>query len=315
MGGGSDLREFYKLHQGAVLSTTINKYMYISTHPFFESDSIRLKYAQTETVKHASEIQHPIFRTLIEKYSVGTGIEFSSIADVPAGTGMGSSSSFTVGLIQTIRALKGLPVSKEELASEACDVEINMLKEPIGKQDQYAAAYGGLNIIRFNPDESVHVESIKLDKNQKEILNSRLMMFYTGKVRSASEILNEQKSKTATSKSLDTLLQMTSFVEVMKNSLLKGDFDDFGRILHENWILKQQLASGITDLMINEAYHAALNAGATGGKLLGAGGGGFLLFYCREEYQQNVKQALRNLRLFDFKFEEEGSKLIYYGNE
>jgi len=315
VGGGSDLREFYKLHQGAVLSTTINKYMYISTHPFFESDSIRLKYAQTETVKRASEIQHPIFRTLIEKYSVGTGIEFSSIADVPAGTGMGSSSSFTVGLIQTIRALKGLPVSKEELASEACDVEINMLKEPIGKQDQYAAAYGGLNIIRFNPDESVSVEPINLDKEQKGKLNSRLMMFYTGKVRSASEILNEQKSKTGSSKSLDTLLQMTSFVEVMKNSLLKGDFDDFGKLLHENWILKQQLASGITDPVINEAYNAALNAGATGGKLLGAGGGGFLLFYCREEHQQNVKQALRKLRLFEFKFEEEGSKLIYYGNE
>lgn len=315
MGGGSDLREFYKLHQGAVLSTTINKYMYISTHPFFESDSIRLKYAQNETVKRASEIQHPIFRTLIEKYSVGTGIEFSSIADVPAGTGMGSSSSFTVGLIQTIRALKGLPVLKEELASEACDVEINMLKEPIGKQDQYAAAYGGLNIIRFNSDESVSVEPVNLDKEQKGKLNSRLMMFYTGKVRSASEILNEQKSKTGSSKSLDTLLQMTSFVEVMKNSLLKGDFDDFGKLLHENWMLKQQLASGITDPMINEAYNAALNAGATGGKLLGAGGGGFLLFYCREEHQQNVKQALRNLRLFDFKFEEEGSKLIYYGNE
>lgn len=315
VGGGSDLREFYQLHQGAVLSTSINQYMYISTHPFFDRDSIRLKYAQTETVQRVNEIQHPIFRTLIEKYSVGTGIEFSSIADVPAGTGMGSSSSFTVGLIQTIRALKGLAVSKEELAAEACEVEIDILKEPIGKQDQYAAAYGGLNIIRFHSDETVSVEPVKMDKEQKGVLNARLMMFYTGKVRSASEILSEQKSKTGSSKSLDSLIQMTAFVDVMKNSLLSADFDEFGRILHENWMLKQQLASGITDPMINEAYQAALQAGATGGKLLGAGGGGFLLFYCKEEHQEKVKQALRNLRLFDFKFEEEGSKLIYYGNE
>lgn len=310
VGGGSDLEAFYSKSTGAVLSTTINQYMYISSHKFFDRDKIRVKYSQTETVNHPSELQHPILRTILSKFQL-SGIEVSSIADVPSGTGMGSSSSFTVGVLHNIYTVLGLEVSKEQLAKEACEIEIDILKEPIGKQDQYAAAYGGLNIFRFYSDGTVKTEPLNIDSETLKVLNQNLIMFYIGNQRKASDILAEQKKNTSSDDKFRALQQMVTLVDELKNFLEKGAIDEMGRILHENWILKQKLASSISNPKISEIYQTAINNGAIGGKLLGAGGGGFMLFYCKPYMQSRLKNSLQKLRPFDFSFEQEGSKVIY----
>ena len=285
VGGGSDLESFYAQFPGAVLSTSINKYMYISSHKYFESDKIRVKYSQTETVTHADELQHPILRSALKQFNIERGIEISSIADVPSGTGMGSSSSFTVGLLHNLYTWNGQFASKEILADNACDIEINQLHEPIGKQDQYAAAYGGLNIIRFNTNGTVRVEPIHLKKHTYETLEDNLIMFYYGNQRSASSILAEQKQNTSQADKQKSLIQMVQLVDDLKDCLYADNLNQFGRILHENWLLKKELASQISNKEIDDIYEIALRNGALGGKLLGAGGGGFLLFYCEKEKQ------------------------------
>ncbi|MEP1033775.1 hypothetical protein [Ekhidna sp.] len=314
VGGGSDLPAFYKQHGGAVLSTTINKYMYISSHKYFEADKIRVKYSKTETVNSIDDLQHPIFREALKKFQINGGIEFSSIADVPAGTGMGSSSSFTVGLLQNIYATKNQLISKEKLADEACQMEIDILKEPIGKQDQYAAAYGGLNVMKFHSDDTVTVENLYINTEEKRKLEENLVLFYTGQQRKANKILAEQTAHSQRPDKVKVLREMTQLVDELKNALLKNDFEDFGKLLNINWELKKSLTDKITNREINEAYELALKHGAWGGKLLGAGGGGFLLFMCPKEKQSELSQAL-GLRSFDFKFDEEGSKVIYFADE
>jgi len=315
VGGGSDLEAFYSRHPGAVLSTSINRYMYISSHRYFEPDKVRVKYSQTETVDHVSELQHPILRVVLEKFGMN-GIEVSSISDIPGGTGMGSSSSFTVGLLHNLYVVNGKFVSKEQLADEACHIEIDLLKEPIGKQDQYAAAFGGLNIFRFHANGNVAVEPLYLQKEIYSTLENNLVMFYLGSQRKASDILSEQKKNTSSSDDkFNSLKQMVGLVDELRDCLYAGRLGDFGKILHENWILKQQLASSISNNEMNEIYDVALANGATGGKLLGAGGGGFMLFYCEKEKQPQLCRALNKLRKFDFRFDNEGSKLIYYGQE
>lgn len=304
---------YYERQTGAVLSTGIDRYMYLSSHRFFEPGQIRAKYSQTETVEKVSELKHPIIRTALEVMGIHGGIEISSIADVPSGTGMGSSSSFTVGLLHNLAVWSGRYLSKDELARMACEIEIEKLGEPIGKQDQYAAAFGGLNLIEFMPDGSVRVEPQHMAQERKTVLESRLLMYYTGTQRSASAILSEQKQNVAQKDKFAALSEMVSLVYELRKVLYGGDLDDFGRILHQNWELKRALASGISNGAIDQAYDAALKAGALGGKLLGAGGGGFLLFYCREECQAAVNHALSGLRPFAFRFENEGSKLIHYG--
>lgn len=310
VGGGSDLEAYYSKSTGAVLSTTINQYMYISSHKFFDRDKIRVKYSQTETVNHSSELQHPILRTILSKFQL-SGIEVSSIADVPSGTGMGSSSSFTVGVLHNIYTVLGIEVSKEQLAKEACEIEIDILKEPIGKQDQYAAAYGGLNIFRFYSDGTVKTEPLNIDSETLKALNQNLIMFYIGNQRKASDILAEQKKNTSSDEKFKALQQMVALVDELKTSLKKGAIDNMGNILHENWMLKQQLASSITNPEINEIYQTGLENGAIGGKLLGAGGGGFMLFYCKPDMKTTINKALCKLRPFEFSFEQEGSKVIY----
>lgn len=315
VGGGSDLAAFYERSAGAVLSTSINKYMYISSHKFFEEDKIRTKYSQTETVANLADLKHPILRTVLNKFNIKGGLEISSIADVPSGTGMGSSSSFTVGLLHNLHAVTNQQASKESLAAGACEVEIDLLKEPIGKQDQYAAAYGGLNVIEFKPDGHVRVEPVYLSKENKALLQDNLMMFYIGNIRSASAILAEQRKNTSAEDKFKALQNMVSLVFDLRDNLLAGRLDEMGKILHENWLLKQQLASGITNPTINDIYQTALKNGALGGKLLGAGGGGFMLFYCPKQNQEKLKNALSGIRPFDFNFENDGSKLIYYSND
>lgn len=314
MGGGSDLREFYSKHQGAVLSTSINKYMYISSHRFFEEDKIRAKYSITETVENIEDLKHDIIREALKMVKIKGGVEISSIADIPAGTGMGSSSAFTVGLLHNLNAIKREYVSKEMLAEAACRMEIDILKEPIGKQDQYAAAFGGLNIFRFNANETVTVEPLYLKQDVYQQLQDNLVLFYIGNARKASDILVEQKDNMAKADKFSVLKDMVALVDELKDVLYKGTIDEFGVLLHKNWILKQKLASKISNDNISELYQLGLKNGASGGKLLGAGGGGFMLFYCPKEQQEKLINAMP-ARHFDFKFDLEGTKLIYFGDE
>jgi len=315
VGGGSDMETFYSRHQGAVLSTSINKYMYISTHKFFFRDQIRVKYSQTETVSDLKDLKHPLLREVMLKTDVRGGIEISSIADIPAGTGMGSSSSFTVGTLHNLYAVKRQYVTHETLAREACEIEIEKLGEPIGKQDQYAAAFGGLNIIYFNPDGSVRIEPLYIKNDVIHQLQRNLIMLYVGNQRKASDILTEQKQNALQADKFNTLKSMVYLVSDLRESLYTEKLEDFGKILHENWILKQKLASQISNSEIEKIYQAGLAHGATGGKLLGAGGGGFMLFYCEEKKQQKLLDQLKPLQKFDFSFDREGSKLIYYADE
>lgn len=310
VGGGSDLEAFYSQHDGAVLSTSINQYMYISSHKYFEPNQIRVKYSQTETVDHISDLKHPILKTVLKKFGLN-GIEISSIADIPGGTGMGSSSSFTVGLLQNLYAYCGTSIPKQQLAEEACDIEINHLKEPIGKQDQYAAAFGGLNIFRFLKSGEVKVEPIQLPSDALIELQHNLVMFYLGTQRKAADILEEQKLNTGLIDKTNALIQMVKLVDELKSSLVAGQLNEMGKILHENWVLKQQLASSITNTAITECYETGLKNGATGGKLLGAGGGGFMLFYCPVENRPRLLKSLNKLRQMEFAFEEDGSQVIY----
>lgn len=315
VGGGSDLAAFYEKSKGAVISTSINKYMYISSHKFFEEDKIRTKYSKTETVSAVADLEHPILRTILNQFKIKGGLEISSIADVPGGTGMGSSSSFTVGTLHNLSAATQNYVTKEELARMACDVEINQLGEPIGKQDQYAAAYGGLNVYEFLPNGDVNVRPVFMDALAQKEVEENLVMYYIGNQRSASKILAEQSKNTSSLDKFTALQNMVKLVYDLESTLIKGNLDDFGKIMHENWILKQQLASGITNPLISEIYNTALANGALGGKLLGAGGGGFMLFYCPKAKQEKLNQALSKVKPFDFNFEQGGSQVIFHSNE
>ncbi len=315
VGGGSDMETFYRNSPGAVLSTSIDKFMYISSHKFFFPGQVRVKYSNTETVNHIDELKHPLLRESMRKTGVTSGIEISSIADIPSGTGMGSSSSFTVGLLHCLYAIKRQYVTREQLAREACEIEIDILQEPIGKQDQYAAAFGGLNVIHFKPDGQVQVEPLYVRNEIYHALQDNLIMFYVGNQRKASDILAEQKKDASLAEKSDILKKMVMLVYDMRDCLFKGNLWDFGRIMHENWILKQKLASQISNPEISEIYDTGLRNGATGGKLLGAGGGGFILFYCEKERQAQLAEHLRPLEKFDFAFEREGSKLIYFADE
>ena len=245
-GGGSDLPSFYRREQGAVLSTTIDKYMYVVIHPFFNGSKIQLKYSQTELVCQISEIAHPIFREALSMYSL-TGVDINSIADIPAGTGMGSSSSFTVGLLNAIRAYIGKYSSAEKLASLACHIELERVGSPIGKQDQYAAAYGGLNFITFNQDESVKVEKVIMDASVKKELDENLLLVYIGGKHSASEILKAQSKSIANGDNFKQQRRMVALAYNLREALHHNNLDDFGHILHEGWLLKRSLSKGISN--------------------------------------------------------------------
>jgi D-glycero-alpha-D-manno-heptose-7-phosphate kinase len=309
-GGGSDLKDFYSKEPGCVISTTINKYMYIFVHPYFD-EKIQVKYSRTELVDQAEEIKHPIAREVVKKFQLNS-IDINSIADIPSGTGLGSSSSYTVGLLHAMYAYCNKYASSAMLARDSCSLEIDILGEPIGKQDQYAAAYGGLNAIRFFPDESVDVEPIILSPGLKQKLQNNLLIFYTDQTRNASDVLTDQKRKMRGEKQImGSLSQMVRLADQMKKSLIESDLDSFGRILHQNWELKKKLSNKISGDKIDEIYEKARQNGALGGKILGAGGGGFLLFYCDLENQGKLRNALRDLKELDFEFEGAGSKVIY----
>nr|WP_315085113.1 GHMP kinase [uncultured Lachnoanaerobaculum sp.] len=312
-GGGSDMANFYEKYGGCVLSTSINKYCYISIHPYFNENQTLLKYSENELVDEISQIKHKIFRQVLGDMNVH-GVEITSTADIPGGTGLGSSSTFTVGLLNTLNCYNGKFVSKNKLAALACEVEIEKLGNPIGKQDQYGAALGGLNFIKFNQDGSVSHEPIMMEGKTYKKLQKNLLMFYTGTTRSANTILAEQTKNITSEDKAKNLLKMCGLAKDMKSALESNDISSFGKILDEGWQLKKELASGIANPAIDEAYEIAMKNGALGGKLLGAGGGGFLLFYCEEEKQAQLKKAI-GLKELDFSFERDGTSVIYIGDK
>lgn len=311
-GGGSDLKEYYLNFGGSVLSVSINKYIYLSMHPYFHENKFFLKYSSNELVDNIEEIKHKILKQVLSDYRL-KGIDFNSSADIPSGTGLGSSSAFSAGLISLCNAYTSKYMSKEKIAEYACNIEIDKLLEPIGKQDQYACAVGGLNFIKFNQDDTVSMEKILLSNRKMHELENNLLMFYLGTTRSASSILSEQRNNTITNQQkVENLHKMVKLSEELKTELLRGNIDSMGDILHKGWMYKKELASQISNEKIDFYYNLALRNGARGGKLLGAGGSGFLLFYVLESDQEKVRNALSDLEELNFNFDSEGTKVIYY---
>ena len=306
-GGGSDLSSFYEHSPGCVVSTTIDKHMYLFVHPSFD-EKIQVKYSKTELVDDIDDVQHPIVREALRIFGL-TGIDISSIADIPAGTGLGSSSSFAVGLFNALYGYVGMEASPEQLATDACRIEIDILKEPIGRQDQYAAAYGGLNLINFHDDHSVTVEPVHMPPGKLESLEDNLLMFYSGGRRHAGQILEDQANNMH-GKNRDNLIRMAELARELKESLVRGSIDDMGLILDEGWRLKKSLSTKISRSHIDDLYETAMRNGALGGKLLGAGDSGFLLFYCKEDEQGRLRSALAALKETEFRFDRRGTRLI-----
>jgi D-glycero-alpha-D-manno-heptose-7-phosphate kinase len=311
VGGGSDLSEFYLQYGGAVISTTIDKYIYLSMHNYFEKNKSLLKYSETELVTNNNQIKHKIIKAVFDYFSI-SNVDFNSTADIPSGTGMGSSSAFTCGLINLCLQYKNLIMTSNEVADLACNVEINILKEPIGKQDQYACSVGGLNLISFSKDNTVEIKKIDISNSNLEQIQKNLFLYYTNLNRKASDILTEQKINTKSeTKSINNLIKMTQMAYDLEKSLKCGSIDDLGFMLNESWQLKKQLASNISNNTIDELYEFGINSGAIGGKLLGAGGGGFVLFYVKEEKHKEFKIKMSKNQELDFCFEKNGSQIIY----
>jgi len=308
-GGGSDVPDFYRQTPGAVISTAIDKYMFIMVTRRFDH-SIRVSYSKTETVHAVDELEHPIVRETLRYLGLTSGLEIVSIADIPARTGLGSSSSFTVGLLHALYTYKGQYVSAERLAAEACHIEIDVLKEPIGKQDQYIAAYGGLQLIRFNPDETVFVDPVICSPPTKAELGASLMMFWTGTSRRAGDVLEIQRQRIEENRPV--LTELRDISSRMRDVLVRGTrLTEFGALLHEAWLLKRRLADGVTNPTLDDYYERAREAGALGGKLLGAGAGGFLMLFVERQNQSAVRAALPELRELPFGPEAQGSKIVY----
>lgn len=308
-GGGTDLPAYYRKQGGAVLSTGVDKYCYITVNRRFDH-TLRISYSKTEICETVDEIQHPLVREALKITGIHQGVEITSMADIPAGTGMGSSSTFTVGLLNALFAFTGKHVPAEELARLACEIEIDRVGEPIGKQDQFAAAFGGLNTMAFQPDEFVSVDPIICPRETKAELNQCLMLFYTGITRKAGTILKDQQKRTEAL--IPTLEKMKAMVEEGRSILQDGrHLARFGTLLGEAWHLKRGLSQKISNGLVDDAYSAAIDAGALGGKLLGAGGGGFLLVYCERHLQKKVRENLKSLREIPFNLEPRGSRIIF----
>jgi D-glycero-alpha-D-manno-heptose-7-phosphate kinase len=312
-GGGTDYPSWYRDHGGAVLVTSINKYCYISCRylpPFFDYRS-RILYSKIELVKSPSEIQHPSVRAALQFLKIEDGVEIHHDGDLPARTGLGSSSTFTVGLLHALYALRGQMVAKMRLAQDAIHIEHDILNESVGAQDQVITAHGGLQRIDFAPDDTFSLSPMILKKDRLVAFQNHCMLVFTGFTRSASEIASEQVKNTSQNKS--TLKQMYEMVTTATD-LLKGgaDLSEFGRLLHENWLLKQSLSSRVSTADINSIYEAGRQAGALGGKILGAGGGGFLLFFAAPEIHARIRAKLDKFLHVPFRFETLGSQIIHY---
>lgn len=312
-GGGTDYPAWFEKSQGAVLSTTIDKYCYISIRylpPFFEHKH-RIVYSMVENVKSSEDIKHPVVKALLKYFKIDRGVEIHHDGDLPARSGLGSSSSFTVGMLNSLYALKGRIVSKRQLAKEAIHVERVVLKENVGSQDQIAVAHGGFNRIIFHNDHNFKIEAMTLQKEKIRRLQGHLMLIFTGFSRFASEIAADQIRNTPQKeRELNKMRQIVDqAVDVLNNG---RNIVEFGKLLHESWQIKKQLSNRISNPDIDSLYKKALKSGAVGGKLLGAGGGGFMLLFVKPDNRQKVSRALRDFLEVKFNFENEGSQIIYY---
>ena len=308
-GGGTDFRSFFLEEGGCVLSSAIDKHIFVTIKKRFDQ-KLRVGYTQTEMVDQVSEIQHELIREAFLKTGIDRGVEVTTMGDIPSrGSGLGSSSTVTVGTLHAMYTLKGELVTAECLARQACEIEIDCLGKPIGIQDQYIAALGGLRFMEFKTSGEVLTKEIELAPSQARRMNESLMLFFTGITRRSGSILDEQKQNINHRRSI--LCEMKRMAYVARDELLSGNIDAIGELLHESWTLKKQLASKISNGEIDEIYDSARRAGAIGGKITGAGGGGFLLLYCPHEKQEAVRCALSNLQELPFQLEHDGSKVIF----
>lgn len=312
VGGGTDIPSFYREHgPGATISATINRYIYIVINKKFD-DKIRLSYSKTEIVDSVEQIEHPSVREALRLLDIEGGIEIVSISDIPSGgTGLGSSSTFLVGLLNALHAYKGEYASAKQLAEESIKIERDVLQEPGGKQDQYAAAFGGINLLEFYPDETVSVYPVITKEENRIFLERSLLLLYTGKSRKSTSIHKEQAISVRDK--IHAYREMASLSYDFRDSLIEGNVKKMGSLLDRNWKLKESLASGITNPLIQEAYKKSLNAGALGGKIVGAGGGGFLLFLVPQEKQASVLSSCRPMKEVHVSIDYGGTRIIYVG--
>lgn len=314
-GGGSDFGEYYRVTPGAVLTLAIDRYMYVTINKRFDR-AIRVSYTQTEIVSHFHELHHEIIREAMQATGVTSGVEITTIADLPAGIGLGSSSTLTVGVLNALYAYRGKYVSSGELAAEACRIEIDVLGKPIGKQDQYIAAHGGFQFVSFHPDERVTVTPMSCLPSTSASLVKRLLLFYTGVQRASSSVLEEAKERIvgrpATREALDA---MVGLANDMRAHVAANSIRDVGTGLHRGWMLKKEMASNVSNPAIDSLYAAAQRAGATGGKIAGAGGGGCLLLYAPLKSHAAVRRAMqrRGLAEIPFALEPSGTRIIFAG--
>ncbi|MCL4345509.1 MAG: kinase [Candidatus Thermoplasmatota archaeon] len=311
-GGGTDLPEYYRNYgPGAVISATVDRYIYVTIAKNFRPDEIRVSYSRTENaIKNVNDIQHPTVREALKLLGIESGIQIISITEIPAGgTGLGSSSSFLVGLLNALHTWIGETVSPRTIAEESVKIERNILGEPGGKQDQYIAAFGGIQLMEFLQDEEVNLSRIPLRGEDLERLNERLMIFYTGVERMSTNIHKSQSKHIP--EMANEYNRMRDIAYETYNSLKERKFDRLGELMNENWLIKRRLTSGITDGIIDKYYNKAIEAGAEGGKLMGAGGGGFLIFSAPLEKHNSIEQAMSGLVRHRFKIENLGSRIVY----
>ncbi|MCC6190174.1 MAG: GHMP kinase [Anaerolineales bacterium] len=308
-GGGTDFPAFFREEGGCVLTSAIDKYIFVTIKERFDQ-LLRIGYTRTEMVEAIDEVQHELIREALRKTGVARGVEITTMGDIPsAGSGLGSSSTVVVGALHALYAYLGDSVTAEQLAREACEIEVDILGKPIGLQDQYIAAYGGLRFLEFRTDGRVVGERLPIDARLKRRLNENLLLFFTGVTRQAQSILSEQQRNISGRRAV--LRAMRQLAHTARVELCAGNLDALGCLLHEGWELKKQLAGGISNSSLDAMYEAARQAGAVGGKITGAGGGGFLLLYCPQEKQECVRHALDGLQELPFQFEPDGSKVIF----
>ena len=312
-GGGTDLPSYYKDHGGFIFSFCLSKYMYVCINRPSADDLIRLKYSISESVESIDDLQHDIAKACLQRVGIDSKIEIASLSDIPAGSGLGSSSTYTVGLLNGLHSLSGNYKSLEFLADEACTIEMDILKKPMGKQDQYLAALGGFVVLEIDKDGTVKSKKINLEKSVMNELNRNLLIFYTGQQRKNNKILKEQDDSTKNNK--EEVLNSLHYIKESGYKILdivqSGNIDDLGLMFKDHWEMKKKLSSGVTNQKIDSIYSVALENGATGGKISGAGGGGFFTFYCNKDHQK-LRNAMKaeGLKELDYSFDLDGSKII-----
>jgi D-glycero-alpha-D-manno-heptose-7-phosphate kinase len=312
-GGGTDLREFYSHEPGMVISSSINKYIYVVVKKQIGivEHKYRINWSKVEFKNHINDIEHPIVREALRMFEIDFPVEITTFTDIPGSTGLGSSSAFAVGLVHALHALKGEMATKHTIASEAVRIEVDILGRTMGKQDHYACAYGDLNVFTFTADEVVKVEPVLYKYKAKKHIESNLMLFYLNMKRNASEILESQQQETLSK--FSELREIQSLVNPIREVFSSGvGFNTFGDLLHKGWKIKRKLTKDISSKEIDNYYDMAIKAGALGGKLLGAGGGGFLLFYVEKENQLKVIKRLSDLYFLPIKFDDSGTRITYY---